>query len=104
MSLKKYTLKHRNRLLLCLIFALSSLMILMFNSRSSFLYPDNGWVDAQAFYTVGRGWMHGLIPYRDLFEQKGPLLYLLYGLGWLIDPHGFGGIFLFECNAIRFSG
>ena len=103
MSLKKYTLKHRNRLLLCLIFALSSLMILMFNSRSSFLYPDNGWVDAQAFYTVGRGWMHGLIPYRDLFEQKGPLLYLLYGLGSLIDPHGFGGIFLFEWISLTIS-
>lgn len=87
-----------------MIMAAASLIILLFNSRSSPLYPDNSWVDAQAFYTMGRGWMHGLIPYRDLFEQKGPLLYLLFGLGYLLNPGGFAGIFFFEWLCFMIAG
>ena len=33
--------------------------------------------------------MNGAVPYRDLFDHKGPLLYLLYGIGYLIDSTGF---------------
>ena len=40
--------------------------------------------------------MQGIIPYRDLFEQKGPLLYLIYGVGSLISFKSFLGIFILE--------
>ena len=65
-------------------------------SECSLLYPINSHVNQNCFFTVGRAWMNGMVPYRDLFEQKGPLLYLVYGAGSLVSRGGFFGIFLIE--------
>jgi len=35
--------------------------------------PDEG-----VYGTIARGWLHGAIPYRDLWDNKGPLLFLWY--------------------------
>lgn len=34
--------------------------------------------DQGAYATIARGWMNGAIPYRDLWDNKGPLLFLWY--------------------------
>ncbi len=53
-------------------------------STCSFLYPTNTWVDAQCFYTVGKSIARGGVLYRDIYEQKGPLLYFLHAcVEWL---------------------
>jgi hypothetical protein len=78
---------------ICLFFAL---LFLFIASKSSPLYPINDWTDANTFFTVGKGMMNGKVPYLDLFEQKGPLLYLIYGLGYLISHTTFLGVFIFE--------
>ena len=31
-------------------------------SKNSPLYVFNDWVDANAFFTMGKGWMNGMIP------------------------------------------
>ena len=49
--------------------------------------------------TVGKGMMHGLVPYRDLLEQKGPVLYFAYGLAALVSPHRFFSVYLLELIA-----
>lgn len=56
----------------------------------------NTWKDANAFFTVGKEMIRGLVPYKVLFEQKGPLLYLIYGIGSIISFKSFIGIFLLE--------
>lgn len=38
----------------------------------------------------------GLLPYRDLIEQKGLLLYGLHWVAALISPNGFLGVYLLE--------
>lgn len=38
--------------------------------------------------------MSGLVPYQDFADSKGPLLWLIYGLGYLISPYDFFGVFL----------
>lgn len=61
------------------------------------LFNYDGWSDPGCFYTVGSGMMHGLVPYRNFFEQKGPLLYLIFGIASLIKPKWdifLGGYFL----------
>lgn len=68
----------------------------MFTSKCSFLYPFNDWVDANAFFTVGKGLTHGIIPYLDIFEQKGILLYVIYAIGYFISNTSFHGIFILE--------
>lgn len=65
-------------------------------SKNSFLYPMNDWVDVQCFRTVGNAMLHGQVLYRDIYEQKGPLLYLLYALVCLISPRSFFGSYLME--------
>jgi hypothetical protein len=43
--------------------------------------------------------MNGMVPYRDLFEQKGPLLYFLYGLTWFVSNDTFLGSYFLEIIA-----
>lgn len=76
-------------------------LFLMICSKNSFLYQMNDWVDANAFFTVGKGMVRGHVPYQALFEQKGPLFYFIYGLGSLIRYENFFGVFLLE--VISFS-
>lgn len=57
-----------------------SMIILFFQSKNSPLYVLNDWSDLNAFLTIGKSWANGLIPYRDLFEQKGPTLFFIFYL------------------------
>ena len=73
-----------------------SFILLFLCSKCSFLYPFNGWDDFNTFYTMASSWFNGLMPYRDLFEQKGPFLYVIFLIGYLISPGKFTGIFIVE--------
>lgn len=90
-----YILRHR--LLIYSFFV--SLVILSICTKSSFLYPFNDWVDANCYFTVGKGMMQGKVVYRDLFEQKGVLLYFLHGLAYLVSHTTFIGVFFIELIA-----
>ena len=73
--------------------------VIMICSKSSPLYPLNDWVDANTYHTVGRGILHGKVPYRDLYEQKGPLLYLLHAAAAAVAESSFLGVFIIEVIA-----
>lgn len=75
---------------------LASLSIITICSKSSFLYPLNEWVDANCFFTVGKSMTGGMVVYRDIFEQKGLLLYVIHALAYLISNDTFFGVFVFE--------
>ena len=68
-------------------------------SLSSPLYPFNNWVDANCFFTVGKSMLSGIVPYRDLYEQKGPVLYALYALAYPVSHRSFFGVWLMEIAA-----
>ena len=86
--------REDRRLIFCV--ALVSISIC---SLSSPLYPFNDWVDANCFFTVGKSMLYGIVPYRDLYEQKGPLLYALYALCYPISHRSFLGGWLLEIAA-----
>lgn len=86
-------------LLACFVVAAGTITVC---SESSFLYPVNDWVDANCFFTVGKSMMNGIVPYRDLFEQKGPFLYFLHGLAWLLDHDSFLGVYILEVISATF--
>ena len=71
-------------------------------SKSSPIYPFNDWGDANCFMTVGKSMLHGLVPYRDLYEQKGPLLYMLHALAAVVYETTFIGVFFIEVIAASF--
>lgn len=68
-------LRGKRLLSLCFVAAFCIITVM---STCSFLYPTNTWGDAQCFYTVGKSIAHGKVLYRDIYEQKGPLLYFLH--------------------------
>lgn len=72
-------------------------------SRSSFLYVYNLWDDANSYFTVGKCIFRGFVPYRDLFDQKGIMLYFIYGISSLISSRTFIGVYLMEIIAASLS-
>lgn len=82
-----------------LFIILSAFTAIFICSKSSPLYPFNDWVDANCFMTIGRSMLHGKLPYRDLFEQKGPLLYIIHCAAALFSERSFIGVFIFEVIA-----
>ncbi|MCD8248806.1 MAG: glycosyltransferase family 39 protein [Lachnospiraceae bacterium] len=68
-------------------------------SKSSPLYPLNDWVDPNIYFTIGKSILHGKLPYRDLFDHKGPLMYLIHTLGALVSETSFLGVYFIEVAA-----
>lgn len=92
-------MEKRKQLPVFLLLLLGSAIVMLLMSTSSPLYPTNPWVDANCYVTVGRGMRDGLVPYRDLVDHKGPLLYGLHWFAALISPSGFVGVYLLETLA-----
>ena len=68
-------------------------------SKSSPLYTLNDWMDANIFFTMGKSMFSGRVLYRDVFDHKGPVLYLLYGLAACLHRTGFIGVLVLEIVA-----
>ena len=62
-----------------------SVLALIIASTSSPLYAANFWTDSNLYFTIGRGMTQGLMPYRDLFDHKGPLIFMIYALGAMVS-------------------
>ena len=65
-------------------------------SMSSPLYPINIWDDANCLLTVGRAMRAGKVLYRDIYEQKGPLLYFAHWVAACVSEDSFFGVYLLE--------
>lgn len=81
------------------ILILLNTMVLAVYSFSSFFYPLNPWVDVNGNLTIGKCIVNGVVVYRDIFEQRGPLLYLFHALAYLIGGNSFIGIWILEVIA-----
>lgn len=88
--------KNRSDAWIYLLFLAFSFGILFICTASSPRYATNPWNDANAFLTVGRSMANGLTIYKDIFEQKGPLLYLLHAIAGLISDSSFFGVYVMQ--------
>lgn len=79
-----------------LIIFLSGLIMITLNSECSPIYPFNDWDDVNTIFTVGKSIIKGYVPYRDLYEQKGPLTYFLQVPAALISYTSFIGLWYIE--------
>lgn len=73
-------------------------------------YNDEAGTDSSVFRTVAMMMDRGYVPYRDTFDHKGPLIYILNWLGmqisyyrgiWLIEFAALFGTFLYMYKIIR---
>ena len=76
------------------VISIYAFIILFITSWDSWLYDSINHYDVCWFFACGKAWMNGLIPYVDFSDSKGPLLWLIYGIGYLISPHNYLGVFL----------
>lgn len=97
---KNAALRNGKALLFCL--AVSALGLL-FCSQCSPLYPLNVWGDANCLLTVGRVMREGGVLYRDIYEQKGPTLYLLHEVAAWIADDSFLGVYVLEVIAFAIA-
>lgn len=94
--------KYKKQILVIFFCLLISFVFLLIGSKCSFLYPFQDWDDANTYFTVGKGLANGMMPYRDLFEQKGPIVYFIHAISYLISNNTFHGVFFFEVINLTF--
>ena len=83
----------RTNYLLILLF---TLLIVTFSTTCSFLYKYHTWGDSNIFFTIGKAMLSGIMPYRDLFDQKGPIIFMLHAIGALISYKSFFGVYILQ--------
>ena len=79
------------------LLALLATACLLLVSPDSYLHDLFNRVDSAWFYMCGKAWMEGMTPYVDFTDSKGPLLWLIYGAGYLISRHDYTGVFWLSC-------
>lgn len=89
MNIKKYS----NLIILLGIFA-AALVFMSQSPLNILLLNGNSGIDSSVFRTIAMQMERGLMPYRDSFDHKGPLLYIYNYLGLLIKRHR--GIWIIE--------
>lgn len=93
---------RRQNLIAAAICLLAAFVCITICSKASFLYSFHDGNDVNWFLTMGRGIVNGKVPYKDLFEQKGVLLYLLFALNYAISGNTLTIIYITEviCAAL----
>ena len=81
---------HRALVLL----ALSAAVITVFSVYTTPISPYYG-NDSAFFLLMGKGVTQGKIPYLDLYDQKGPMIFYVNALGYLLTGDRYG-IFLMQ--------
>ena len=94
-------LNRKQKIALCAACLLAAGVLLLLCSQCSPLYPINVWGDANCLMTVGRVMRAGGVVYRDIYEQKGPTLYLIHAIAACISDTSFLGVYVME--VISFS-
>lgn len=74
-----------------------TIVALLISSWDSYLYDIWQHHDVIWFYMCGKSWMNGLTPYVDFSDSKGPLLWLIYGIGYLMRPYDYIGLYWLSC-------
>ena len=83
-----------------LLFLLSAALTeLILSVSTSPLYSDYC-RDSAMFQTIGKYWTEGYLPYVDLFDHKGPLIFFIDALGYAIG----GKAGLFALQVVFFAG
>lgn len=77
-----------------LVLTLWSVVVLMLMCFDSPLHHIYNRVDSAWFFMGGKAMMNGLRPYVDFADSKGPLLWLIYGVAYLISPRNYFGVYI----------
>ena len=89
------TFDRRERIKRYLIVTVATCFVmLLWSAYDSPLFPLYTSGDSSIFMLIGKGITEGKVPYRDLFDHKGPFLFWIEAAGWAIG--GRTGIWAIE--------
>lgn len=89
--------KHLSESYILFILAIFVIAVQMLVNIDSYLYAINNHYDSSVFFMCGKALFNGLTPYVDFTDSKGLLLWIIYGIGYLIDHHSYIGVFWMCC-------
>lgn len=78
-----------------IIVVFSFIILFLFSTSTSNLYGNYYEDDSAIFILMGKAITNGLIPYKDIFDHKGPILFFIQAIGQIICE-GRTGIFLIQ--------
>lgn len=81
------------------LFATIIVLLVSTDSWTHCLYDHH---DSATFFAGGKAWMNGMVPYVDFSDSKGPLLWLIYGVGYLLSHRSVHGVLLLTCLCYAF--
>ena len=93
----------RHQGILFVSMALFAFVVLFFISPDSPTHYFYDRCDSANFFMCGKAWMNGMIPYVDFTDSKGPLLWLLYGIGYLLSPRSYSGVLIVSVISYAFT-
>lgn len=73
----------------------SLIIVTVFSTSTTFLYQEPCSGDSAIFQIIGKYWAEGRLPYVDVWDQKGPLVFFFDALGYLITGNRYG-IFMLQ--------
>ncbi len=91
----------RNTFILAASFILAFLFCLKFSVTTSPLYHIDC-ADSAIFSVIGKYWAEGSIPYVDLWDHKGPVIFFINCLGFSLTGNELG-VFLIQVLSLGFS-
>lgn len=77
-----------------LLLTLWSFVIQLFLSNDSPFFGLAHRIDSAWFFMEGKAFIIGMKPYVEFTDFKGPLIWLFYGIGYLISPHDYHGMYV----------
>lgn len=94
-------IRHRAPYLLLLL--LSLLFVTFYSVTTSFLYPiSDYYMDSYVFQAFGKLCSQGAVPYLDLFDHKGPIIFYINTLGYLLCGTKMG-VFLLQVISLSLA-
>lgn len=74
-----------------ILLAVTVILFLLIGSYStSFLFENPSLGDSAIFQIIGKGWSEGLVPYIDLWDSKGPIIFFINRLGYDFTGNSIG--------------
>jgi len=92
--IKSNGIKEDRNILITLI--IYTFLLLFFISKMSPLYPTNEWADINLYFNLGKAAFNGHTIYSEAFDHKGPLIFIIYGIGYLISNSSFLGVYIIQ--------
>lgn len=74
----------------------STVFVLLFSYSTSPIYYEYYGEDSAQFLLIGKAWSAGKLPYRDMFDHKGPFIFFVDMIGFLLTPNSTIGVILLQ--------